>query len=101
MICRGGGRALDFLEGFTRVAALTDEGGQTHPVGVLWKRNLAALGNTPFTKMDSANNAWQNRVFLQQLSASSSALFLRNDEPDFLTLDLVFEDRRVLSCKRI
>jgi len=41
---------VDFLEGFTRVAVLTDEGGNVHPVGVLWKRNLAALGKTPSRK---------------------------------------------------
>jgi signal transduction histidine kinase len=33
----------------------------------------------------------------RQLRASSSALFLRNDKPNFLTLDLVFQDDRVLS----
>jgi signal transduction histidine kinase len=33
----------------------------------------------------------------RQLSASSSALFLRNGEPNFLTLDLVFEDGRVMT----
>jgi signal transduction histidine kinase len=33
----------------------------------------------------------------RQLNASSSALFLRNDEPNFLTLDLLFEDGRVLT----
>jgi FixJ family two-component response regulator len=32
-------------------------------------------------------------VTTQQLSASSSALFLRNDEPNFLTLDLVFDSQ--------
>ncbi len=51
IIGRGEGRVVDFLEGFTRVAVLTDEGGNVHPVGVLWKRNLAALGKTPSRKL--------------------------------------------------
>ena len=34
----------------------------------------------------------------RQLSASSSTLFLRNDDPDSLTLDLVIQDRRVLTA---
>ncbi|HZC59126.1 MAG TPA: ATP-grasp domain-containing protein, partial [Chthoniobacterales bacterium] len=33
----------------------------------------------------------------RQLNASSSALFLRNDESNFLILDLVFQDGRVLT----
>jgi signal transduction histidine kinase len=33
----------------------------------------------------------------RQLNASSSALFLRDDESDFLILDLVFQDGRVLT----